>query len=205
MSMLGILGILSAYRRLTRRGAGTGAAQPGPRGQRGQALLEFTMFFLFMMFLVAGIVDIGGLLSDHVSLEYAARTGARTASVLSNKSADADCAIIGAIDTALVNLPNVRLTQVTIYQADASGQSTGLATVYQAPVTCNGTTLSRAPSPDDYPPSARDNTIFTENSIGVRLDYTYTFQFPLLFIGTFTASDQAVFPANPITVPTFGP
>src|SRR5262249_22539258 len=151
-----------------------------------------------IMFLIAGIVDIGGLLSDHVSLEYAARTGARTASVLSNKTSDADCAIVGAIDTALISMPNVQLTQITIFnQADPTKQE-----VYQAPITCNGTTLSRGPSIDLYPASDRNNDLFTEDSIGVRLDYTYTFQFPLLFIGTFQASDQAVFPANPVTVPT---
>src|SRR5262249_36783440 len=138
------------------------------RGQRGQALLEFSMFFIFMMFLIAGLVDIGGLLSDHISVEYAARSGARTASVLSNKSVNADCAIIGAIDTAMTSLPNVQLTQITIFNA---ADPTNQQTVYQAPVTCNGTTLSRAPSPDNYKPANRVNTLFTEDSIGVKLDY----------------------------------
>ena len=172
------------------------------RGQRGQALVEFSLFFVLMMFLIAGLVDIGGLLSDHISVEYAARSGARTASVLSNKSANADCAIIGAIDTAMTSLPNVRLTQITIFNAD---DPTNQQTVYQAPVTCNGATLSRAPSPDNYPPPDRVNTLFTEHSIGVKLDYIYTFQFPLLFNGTFTSSDQVIMPANPVTVPTPGP
>src|SRR5262249_4817973 len=126
MSMLSVLSIMSAYRALTRRGSGA--------AQRGQALVEFSMVFIIIMFLIAGIVDIGGLLSDHVSLEYAARTGARTASVLSNKSTSADCAIVGAIDTALTSMPNVQLSQITIYQADSQGQSTGNATVYQAPI-----------------------------------------------------------------------
>jgi len=197
MSMLSALSIIGAYRALTRRSMGAARS-----GQRGQALVEFSLFFIIIMFLIAGIVDIGGLLSDHVSLEYAARTGARTASVLSSKSATADCAIVGAIDTALIGMPNVQLSQITIYQADSQGQSTGKATIYQAPITCNGTTLSRPPSINGYPPSDRDNSLFTENSIGVRLDYIYTFQLPLLFTGTFQASDQAVFPANPITVPT---
>src|SRR5262249_52426916 len=108
-------------------------------------------------------------------------------------------------DTALTSMPNVQLSQITIYQADSQGQSTGNATVYQAPISCNGTTLSRGPSINGYPPLARDNSLFTENSIGVRLDYTYTFQFPLLFAGPSQAPDQAIFPANPITVPTPAP
>lgn len=176
---------------------------------RGQALVEFAMFFLVLMFLLAGVINIGQLLSDHVSLVYAARTGARTASVLNNKDNNADCAIIGAIDAALVDMPNIQLNKITIYQADANGQPAAVATVYAGNTTCINTngvlTLSQAPlAGNTYPSSARANTLFYEDSIGVQLDYTYTFQLPILFSGTFTAYDRAVMPANPLVVPTPG-
>src|SRR5215469_1223920 len=94
------------------------------RHQRGQALIEFSLFFLFLVTLVAGIVDIGGLLNDHISLEYAARQGARTGSVLGNQGS-ADCAIIGAVNAAVSSMPNLQVTSIKIYQAGNNGKSDG--------------------------------------------------------------------------------
>src|SRR5579863_9089228 len=88
--------------------------------QRGQALIEFCMFFLFIMLLVAGVTDIGTLLDDHVDIVYAARQGARTGAVL-GPVAGADCAIVNAVYASLQNQPNLTPTQVTIYDADANG------------------------------------------------------------------------------------
>jgi Flp pilus assembly protein TadG len=179
------------------------------RRSRGQALVEFTAFFVFMMFLLAGVVDIGGLLNDHVSIEYASRQGARTGAVMGTQT-NSDCAIVGAIDAAVANMPSMQLTQIIIYQADSNGLPVDSTheTIYPGNTTCTVSggvpTLSQAPTQNGYPPTSRSNQAFTEDSMGIELDYTYTFTFPLLGSGTFSASDRAVMPVDPVTVPTPG-
>lgn len=191
--------------------------------QQGQALIEFSLFFLFLVTLTAGIVDIGGLLNDHISLEYAARQGARTGSVLGNQGS-ADCAVIGAVDAAVSNMPNLKLTGIKIYQSGNNGKTDGKEDDYPAGAycqvtngvpcivisssgTCNGNNGNCQAPPATvcgYPPANRNNTPYTEDSIGVEVDYTYTFRFDfaLLVTGTFSATDYAVMPINPVAIPS---
>ena len=177
------------------------------RRSSGQALVEFAAFFVFIMLLIAGIVDIGGLLDDHVSIEYATRQGARTAAVLGNQST-ADCAIIGAIDAAVSNMPNMVINQIIIYKAGSNGLPLGTSTETSYPgntlCTVSGSTfsLSQFPILNNYPPANRSNLAFAEDSVGVELDYTYTFQLPLLGSGTFSASDRTIMPVSPIVIAT---
>ena len=42
------------------------------------------------------------------------------------------------------------------------------------------------------------NTPYQEDSVGVEVDYSYAFQFPLLGGGTFLSSDYTVMPINPV-------
>lgn len=203
------------------------------RRERGQALLEFATFFLFLMLLFAGIIDIGGLLTDHIGLEYASRVGARTGAVFGQRS-DADCAIIGAIDATLATIPSVKLLQTTIYKAGADGlpavvqhgnpedvtQPSGViqADIYPGDEQCiianNTATLTCAsnctcPLSSDgcvqnWQPNVSGNRNiqpFSEDSLGVKLDYRYTFELPLLGDGMFAASDQTVMPLNPAGLP----
>jgi len=179
----------------------------------GQALVEFATFFLFLMLLLAGVINIGGLLTDHLNIEYAARQGARTGAVLANQT-NADCAIIGAISAAIAGMPNLTLNQITIYKAGPDGQPAppppGLPLqedVYAGNSVCilvgGSPSITPAPLPGNinWPTANRDNSPFSEDSVGVRLDYTYAFQFPLLLTGTFTSSDSAVMPLNPFSLP----
>jgi len=184
------------------------------RRQRGQALLEFAMFFLFLTYLLAGTTNIGGLLNDHISVEYATRQGARTGAVLGNQGGvsglAADCAIIGAIDAALVSLPNVTPNQITIYKAGADGQPIDTTTmdIYAGNSTCSvsGGVDTISPTilnpPGGWVPSSRSNQPYLEDSLGVRLDYTYSFNFPLLPGGSFNASDYSVMPIDPVAIPS---
>ncbi|HLZ21256.1 MAG TPA: TadE/TadG family type IV pilus assembly protein [Ktedonobacterales bacterium] len=190
--------------------------------ERGQALIEFSMFFLFLVTLTAGIVDIGGLLNDHISVEYAARQGARTASVLGNQGS-ADCAVIGAVNAAVSNMPNLKLTGIKIYQSGNNGKSTGKEDDYPAGAYCqvtnsvpciiisggpcngnNGNCQAPPATVCGYLPAARNNSPFTEDSVGVEVDYTYTFRFDfaLLVSGSFSANDYAVMPINPVAIPS---
>ena len=175
------------------------------RRSRGQALVEFAAFFVLVMFLLAGVVNIGGLLNDHVSLEYATRQAARTGAVL-GQSSNADCAIVGAINAATSNMPNLQVNTIIIYKANASGQPQGLSTetIYSGTATCDplSGTITPSATTNNYPPSSRSNTPYTEDSLGVEIDYSYTFQIPLITTGAFNAYDRAVMPVSPIVNPT---
>ena len=161
------------------------------RSQRGQAVIEFAFFFMALMILLAGVVDIGTLLDDHMDVVYAARQGARTGAVLGRTDPQADCKIIAAIHSALLNQPNLTATRIVIYDSDASGNSTGAQDVYVEPANCS------SPSTNTWPPSSRSDTVYFEDSLGVEIDYTYQFQFNWFGVGPFAGSDHAVFPISP--------
>jgi hypothetical protein len=179
----------------------------GCRSERGQALLEFSLFLVLILFMIAGVVDVGGLLNDHVSIEYATQEAARTGSVLGNQPT-ADCAIISAVNSALSSVANVTVTQIMIYNAGADGLPQGISSesIYAGDPTCsivgNIITLSEVASPNNYPPSSRNDNPYTEGSLGIQVNYSYAFQFPLLGSGVFQSSDYTVIPINPIVLPT---
>jgi hypothetical protein len=165
--------------------------RPRRHRQQGQALIEFAMFITALMVLLAGLVDIGTLLNDHMDVVYAARQGARTGSVL-GKNLNADCSILDAVQSALLNQPNMTATRIVIFDADTvTGASTGAADVYAAPFNC------ASPSSTGWPPSARSDRIYHEDSLGVEVDYTYQFEFNWFGGGPLAGSDQAVFPIGP--------
>lgn len=203
-------------RRAVRRGPGRTR-----RSQRGQGLVEFSFFVLAMLFMVVGVTDIATLLDVHESIVYAARQGARTGAVI-GPVANADCAIVGAIHSALLNQPNLTITNIYIYQATdpANGAgvdgSRGSAKYDQYPgtVDCDATGniintktgTPQAPLAFNWDPSQRNNTPFsvpsTIDSVGVELDYTYQYQFNLLGTGSLSGLDYSVFQMNPSGLPT---
>jgi Flp pilus assembly protein TadG len=175
---------------------------------RGQALVEFAFFVPLLMFMVIGATDVSTLLDDHLNVVYAARAGARVGSVIGSYAPagapyTADCAIIGAVQAALAGSRNVQVTQIAIYDANASGmpQSATLEDIYPGNAVCNADgTISPAATQTGWPPAdssgtpVRSSTPFTEDSIGVAITYTYTYQFNPLGGGTFTTTDRAIMP-----------
>lgn len=180
------------------------------KASRGQALVEFALFVPLFMGMLIGATDVSTLLDDHLNIVYAARAGARVGSVIGNYIpptgvvSTADCAIIGAVQAALQSNRNVQVNQITIYEADTNGQpvSKSLQDVYPGNAVCNpdgtitpaATQLGWQPNGTTIPPT-RDNTPFTEQSLGVTITYTYTFAFNPLggtTIGPIT--DSAVMP-----------
>jgi len=162
---------------------------------RGQALVEFALIFPLIMFLVVGATDVSTLLDNHLDVVYAARTGARVGSILGTAPAS-DCAIIGAIRAAISPVRGLQLTRIDIYQANASGLPNGTnQDIYAGNSVCNpDTSITPGAQSVGWPPSVRNTSPITEDSIGVELDFNYTFQFNLLGIGTFSAADRAVMP-----------
>ncbi len=180
-----------------------GARQRRRRASRGQALVEFVLFVPLLMSLVIGSTDISTLLNDHLDVVYAARAGARVGSVIGNYAPTgatytADCAIIGAVQSALTGSRNVQILEIAIYQAGPTGvYSTSLPQdLYPGNAVCgaDGAPLPGA-SPSDWAPSVRSSAPFNEDSIGVAITYTYTFAFNPLGGGTTApVTDTAVMP-----------
>lgn len=166
---------------------------------RGQALVEFALMVSILLLLVAGATDEAALLNDHLNIVYATRQGARVASVLGTAS-DADCAAIGAVHAAVANEPNITITRIVIYQAGADGlpASASAQDVYAGNTVCSVISGSATTTPAaisvGWDPSVRNQTPFTEDSVGVELDFTYAFQFQLLGSGTLKGTDHAVMP-----------
>jgi hypothetical protein len=168
--------------------------------------VEFTLFFTFVMGpMVLGVTDISSLLDTHVNLVYAAREAARIGAVLGDRTG-ADCAIVGAIHATLLNQPEVTLTQVTIFEITYNGLVTGNQEVYSGVAACDPTTgiFNPLPSVDTWPAGTgvRITTPFDEDSIGVTLNFTYTWRFNLLGFGPFNGYDSVQYPINPSGEPT---
>jgi hypothetical protein len=196
------------------------------RRSKGQALIECGIFFTALIFLVLGTINIGTVLNDHVSIVYGVRQGARTAAVLGNQGGttgtEADCAVIGAVDAALATMPNLQIWEIVIYKAGANGKPvdnttmdtyagnasctvvSGVATISAGTCpTAGQISLQYACGQSGYLPAARNNQAYTEDSVGVMLVYTYTYQAPWIpFLGSFNSSDYSVFPVDPVALPS---
>lgn len=177
------------------------------RASRGQALVEFALFLPLLMSLVIGATDVAMLLNNHLDVVYAARAGARIGAVIgayapSTAPYTADCAVIGAIQSALSGDQNVVVSKIIIYKSDAAGQpvSASLEDIYAGNATCaaDGSVTPNA-TQLGWPPSARCNAPFFEDSLGVAITYSYTYEFNPLGGGTFTTTDTAVMPIETVT------
>jgi hypothetical protein len=194
-------------------------------------MVEFALIFIFIMIpMLAFVADAGTLLDVHNAGIYAARQGARTGAVLgtagstsANPNTDADCAIVGAVHSAIANQPNITVNEITIYKAGADGQNTGTDEHYIGTADCQGNTIvdsancpqgsipgsSQCPEISTLPGSPwtadqRDTTPYFEDSLGVEIDYTFQVPFNLITgvntgvnAGPFQTSDYAVYPMNP--------
>jgi Flp pilus assembly protein TadG len=165
------------------------------RRSRGQALVEFTLFIPIIMLMVVGATSTASLLDDHLNVIYAVRSSARVGSTL-GQAANADCAVIGALQAALANDHNVTVQQIIIFKAASDGTPiSDDEDVYAGNATCTGgTTISPPATTFGWPPASRSTTPFVEDTIGVEVDYTYTIQFNYLGITLAPVFDRAVMP-----------
>jgi Flp pilus assembly protein TadG len=198
------------------------ASSHASRVSRGQALVEFALIiFPLMLFMVVGATDISTLLDDHLDVVYAARAGARVGSVIGNLSPagapyTADCAVIGAVQSALSSARNVTVSQIAIYDATSVSDgeySAGLPQDdYPGNTICNANgTTTPGPTSATWvpngsngpnPPPTRNNTPFSEDSLGVAITYSYTYDFNLVNLPTFSVTDWAVMPIEIVVNPT---
>ena len=162
---------------------------------RGQALVEFALLAPLLMIMLVGATDVASLLDDHLNIVYAVRTSARVGATLGT-APQADCAIVGALRATLASVRNMQVQQIIIYKSNLSGAPiTSSEDVYAGTAVCNPDgTISPPATALNWPPGARSTTPFTEDSVGVEVDYTYTFQLSLLGIGQFSAQERGVMP-----------
>jgi hypothetical protein len=173
----------------------TGQQRSKRARSHGQALAEFALFVPLILFLLAGSVDVAALLDDHLNIIYAARTSARVGATLGT-APEADCAIIGALRAALSSERNLQIQQIIIFKSNGSGiPITADEDIYPGSAVCNPDgTISPPATALNWTPGQRSTPPFMEDSLGVEIDYTYTFQLNLLGIGQFNSQDRAVMP-----------
>lgn len=170
--------------------------------QRGQALVEFAVVMSFVLFpIFAGAVDLSNLLDSHLGIVYATRQAARVGAE-EDQNAVADCAILGSIFAATQNLNLVTVTRIVIFQIDSTGTVTGKKDVYTGNPGCPNPASPPVANPNTWnpavTPSLRNDTPPTEDSIGIEIDYTYSWQTGFIATGSFTGTDQTIMKLNPV-------
>ena len=189
-------------------------------GARGQSLVEFSVAVPVFVMMLFGMLEFGFAFSHNLTLEYATREGARTGAALGKGTSSVACAvdasgtspvdqqIIAAAQRVLTSpgspVDVSRISQITIYQADATGGQAGPVNVWVpgAGPTVDGVALKFKQSSVSWNACSRDNGS-TPDSIGIGLTYSYRLISPLgVFLGMvgtpqFSMSDRTVMALNP--------
>lgn len=79
------------------------------RGERGQAMVEFTLMIGLLLIVVFAIIDFGAALYDQTMLASAATDGARTGAI-SNSTSSAQSAAQSAVNNAIGCTPTASAT-----------------------------------------------------------------------------------------------
>lgn len=149
-----------------------------PRRQLGQSVVELVLVLPLLALLLLGTFNVGILIVDKVVAAYAARQGARLAAILGNGQSaglttlQIDQNVCQAVLASSSGLVNGTITEVDVYQADASGAAS------------NGS-FNPAVNPYDrydgacsqvsqgFPASARVQTPPNDVSVGVWIKWQY--------------------------------
>lgn len=188
-----------------------------PRGwQRGQALVEFTLAVPVMLLLLVSLLEFGLAFNHRLTLAYATREGARTASALANgggtlgcgaggspNAASVDPAVIAAVQRILESpgspIVLASISDLRIYRAQANNtgnQNGGQANVWAyapgAGPLVDGRRLDFTQRSVGWQTCARTYRD-PADSVGVQLTYRYDLATPIgallrLIGGQFAAS-----------------
>lgn len=188
--------------------------------RQGQAVTEFALITPILIGLVLAIIQFGALMINKSAVTFAAREGARVASI-HGAEPDANTQVCAAIVRALSSsgANTSYLGPVLIYRANqsdfaASAARTDNPNAHDVGTCTGGTWTYTAPWNSQnlsYPPYQR-NIIIPTDRIGVSLSYTYHFIVPL-FGGTLTWQDADILQMEPqyaqgssgVTAPTVAP
>ncbi len=167
--------------------------------QRGQSLVEFSLFVTVMLLLLMGLRDMGGLLNAHQAVQRATRQ-ATLSGAIAGATATADCQILAAAAVALVGQSEVVVQDIIIYQPGSTGQPLGgntLVDVYAGDPGCTNPASPPVPTVQNWPSSSRVAGFYANTMIGIKIDYTYTAVTTLFLTGPLALSESAVMPIIP--------
>lgn len=88
--------------------------------ERGAALVEATIVLPVLLFLMFGVIEMGGLMRSYSGTASAVRQGGRTAS-LAGSDPMSDARILGVVDGALASTGDDEVLLVVIWQAEGPG------------------------------------------------------------------------------------
>jgi hypothetical protein len=166
------------------------------------------MFPIFIV-LFFGMIEFGFLFNAQLSLNFATRDASLLAAEAGSGDSNADCVILRKVDEDLSPpTDRTRIHLVHIFQANATGASTGLEQVYErtgSMVCPGGGTVPYSPyGAQTFPYSTRcaqllgcgTNQSEPLDTIGVRIDYQYTYVTPMFHLIGGSGSSQAISSSN---------
>jgi hypothetical protein len=199
------------------------------RDQRGQGLVEFSLFVSTVALILLGMLEFGFLFDQSHTLNYASREATRMGAAMANgggslgcgtgqspNAATVDRQIVAAVQR-VVSAPGSqvklsRITEVRIFQAALDGtEVTGKVNVWTyapgdaANPTVDGVKLVfKPPATVGWHACDRSNALPAQ-SIGVSVRYSYPFVTPLgavggLFGGGLTLSERTIMALNPTDI-----
>jgi len=188
-------------------------------GDRGAALVEFTLMAPVLALIVAGVLEFGLAWRDSMTVSNALRAGARVGSN-AGREREADYTILKSVEAAMEEVPSSRILRVIVYKASTSnsdvpanclavsgsGGVTGTCNVYQPsdlarPASdfvdsCSGNSGS---APDHYwcPTGRQATQALGADYLGVYMEVQYTYVTKLFPGSGITIHDRAVMRLEP--------
>jgi hypothetical protein len=169
-------------------------------GERGQAVVELAVILPLFLMLLLGMLEFGMAFDHAITISYATREGARAGAALVNGGGIAGCStgqspnaatvdpqIIAAVERVLTSpgsqVKLEHISQIRIFKATVAGAETaGFINVWSytpgAGPAVDGSPLDFSATSTVWQACARTNTL-PAPSIGVSIQYRYTFSTPL--------------------------
>lgn len=181
---------------------------PGPRPDRGVALVEFALVFTILLMIALGAFEYGMVFRDSLTVSTATREAGRVAASTANYG-NADCVILEAAAGALQSIESGTITEIHIYKSSAAGSYPGATSSFTrrySPfqpadpnlVACSGSNWNAEQIGGNWDPDDRVNAEGGADWIGVRIDYDHTWLTNFLWwTGTMDLSDDAIFRIEP--------
>jgi Flp pilus assembly protein TadG len=179
-----------------------GHASAQDRGDRGVALVEFTLVIPIVLVGLLALIEFGFGLNAVLAVNRASQEGALVGGQAGNDAA-ADCIILGRIE-AFLNPPLDKrdVSEVRLIRTNASGSGTLAVSTYvrSGTTTCGDYEVPYSATSTGYPPSQRCNVLAgcqllspprsTLDTIAVQITYRHSPVTPLVqLLGMFGGGD----------------
>ncbi|HEY7705282.1 MAG TPA: TadE/TadG family type IV pilus assembly protein [Acidimicrobiia bacterium] len=169
--------------------------------ERGAALVEFAMVFAFLLMMAIGAFEWGMGFRDSVSVNSAAREGARVGSSAGD-NAQADCRILEAAAGALQAISGNQVAQLWIYRTDTAGTVSTARNVYRPALPTDNPASLRCgtwfPISQNWAETSRDNDGATRDWLGVQILYDHRWHTGFMWWnGTVQWAERAVMHLEP--------